>query len=81
MNFGLNGEVVALQGIADANACLALYNNGKAFHGEFNVLIHLGLMAKGRFVIDIWKDESGGNFTAEASSAIGLSRVLLLTES
>lgn len=78
LNFGLNGEVVALQGIADANACLALYNNGKAFHGEFNVLIHLGLMAKGRFVIDIWKDESGGNFTAEASSAIGLSRGALI---
>ncbi len=78
LNFGLNGEVEALQGIADANACLALYNNGKAFHGEFNVLIHLGLMAKGRFVIDIWKDESGGNFTAEASSAIGLSRGALI---
>jgi hypothetical protein len=78
LNFGLNGEVEALQGIADADACLALYNNGKAFHGEFNVLIHLGLMAKGRFIIDIWKDESGGNFTAEASSDIGLSRGALI---
>ena len=78
LNFGINGEVEALQGIADADACLALYNNGHAFHGEFNVLIHLGLMAKGRFVIDIWKDASGGNFTAEASSAIGLARGALI---
>ncbi|HEX3020384.1 MAG TPA: LamG-like jellyroll fold domain-containing protein [Chitinispirillaceae bacterium] len=78
LNFGLSGHVEALQGIADADACLALYNNGHAFHGHFNIMIHMGLMSRGRFVIDIWKDETGGNFTADASAAIGLSRGALL---
>ncbi|HEX2956150.1 MAG TPA: hypothetical protein VHO70_04945 [Chitinispirillaceae bacterium] len=77
LNFGVNGGVKALKGIADAEACMALYNNGHAFHGHFKTMIHLGLMAKGQFVIDIWRDESGGNFTADASASIGLSRAAL----
>lgn len=78
LNFGINGEVTALEGIADADACAAIYNNGQAFHGHFLVMIHLGLAAKGRFVVDVWRDTTGGNFTADATCAIGLERGALI---
>ena len=45
-NLGINGEVVALEGIANAQACAAIYNNGQAFHGHFLAYVHLGLSAK-----------------------------------
>ncbi|HEX2957870.1 MAG TPA: hypothetical protein VHO70_13625 [Chitinispirillaceae bacterium] len=77
-NLGINGEVQVLEGIADAEACAAIYNNGQAFHGHFLVYVHLGLSAKGRFTIDIWKDSTGGNFTADALASIGLSKGSLI---
>jgi predicted outer membrane repeat protein len=78
-NLGINGQVEVLEGIADAEACAAIYNNGQAFHGHFLVYVHLGLSAKGRFTIDIWKDSTGGgNFTADALASIGLSKGSLI---
>ncbi len=78
LNFGVNGELTGLRGIVDADACVALYNNGSAFHGHFRILAELKLAAKGMFVIDIWKDKTGGNFTADASAKIGLRRGALI---
>lgn len=77
-NLGINGEVVALEGIAEAKACAAIYNNGQAFHGHFLTYVHLGLAAKGQFTVDMWRDTTGGNFTTEALAAIGLSKGSLI---
>lgn len=74
LNFGINGQFEALNGVVDADACVALYNNGSAFHGHFLVLAELGLAIKGGFIIDIWRDYTGPNFTADASASIGLTR-------
>jgi predicted outer membrane repeat protein len=78
LNFGINGEIKALKAIADANACIALYNNGQAFHGHFKVTLEKGVALKGLFVIDIWSDQTGGNFTAEASAEVGIKRATFI---
>ncbi|MFW5959968.1 MAG: hypothetical protein ACOCSE_02480, partial [Chitinivibrionales bacterium] len=78
LNFGVNGEVTALEGIGRADACMALYNNGSAFHGHFRAIIEAGLAVKGKFVIDVWRDNTGGNLTGEATASIGLTRGSLI---
>ncbi|MDG5816200.1 choice-of-anchor Q domain-containing protein [Chitinispirillales bacterium ANBcel5] len=78
LNFGLTGELTVLEGIATAQSCIALYNNGSAFHGSFIVRMELGVAIEGGFRIDIWSDETGGNFTADASARIGLKRKTLI---
>lgn len=78
INFGINGEIKALKGVVDADACVALYNNGRAFHGNFLVTAEMKLAMQGRFVVDIWSDETGGNFTADAQAKIGIKRGTLV---
>ena len=78
LNFGINGNVVALEGVVDAEACAALYNSGSAFHGHFDVLVEKGLAVKGEFIVDIWTDGSGGNFTSEANASVGVTRGSLI---
>ena len=78
LNLGLNGEVKALSGVAKADACVALYNNGSAFHGHFRVTAEKGLAIRGLFVVDIWSDESGGNFTSEAEAELGIKRATII---
>ncbi len=77
LNFGINGELEALKGIVDAQACAALYNNGKNFHGQVGVKAELKVQLRGDFVIDVWQ-EDGANMSGEANASVGIPRARLL---
>gem|GEM_PF-5396049 len=74
LNLGINGQLVMLSGAADATACAAIFNNGSAFHGAFNIQVHAAVDAQGGFYIDIWTERSRTNMAAEASASIGVKR-------
>lgn len=78
LEFGLNGDLRLLRGVATAKACAALFGGGKRFHGDFLVFLDAGLLADGRFVIDIWSDRRGKNLAAEAQARVGLGRGALV---
>ncbi|HQF56378.1 MAG TPA: hypothetical protein PK208_14770, partial [Fibrobacteria bacterium] len=74
INFGVYGDLLIMEGRADADACAAVFAGGKQFHGEVNVRLQAALSVKGGFVIDIWSDRRGKNMAAEASASVGLER-------
>lgn len=74
LEFGLNGDMRLMSGVASAKACAALFGGGKRFHGDFYVFLDAKLLADGRFVVDIWSDRRGKNLAAEASARVGLGR-------
>jgi len=74
INFGVYGEFVMMDGVADADACAAVFAGGKQFHGQVHVQLHALLSARGSFVIDIWSDNRGKSMAAEATADVGLGR-------